>query len=105
MDLPDDVGGRYSNGLDMTGLELLEDVADSVNTSFRYVKNVEDIDNLASVFSDIAGSITSFLCSDVTITDTLSKWAEAADDNAKLEIKVVKKENGTTSKRENKIKR
>lgn len=95
MDLPDDVGGRYSNGLDMTGLELLEDVADSVNTSFRYVKNVEDIDNLASVFSDIAGSITSFLCSDVTITDTLSQWAEAADDNAKLEIKVVKKENGT----------
>lgn len=95
MDLPDDVGGRYRNGLDMTGLELLEDVADSVNTSFRYVKNVEDIDNLASVFSDIAGSITSFLCSDVTITDTLSRWAEAADDNAKLEIKVVKKENGT----------
>lgn len=94
MDLPDDVGGGYSNGLDMTGLELLENVADSVNTSFRYVKNVEDIDNLASVFSDIAGSITSFLCSDVTITDTLSQWAEAADDNAKLEIKVVKKVNG-----------
>lgn len=90
MNLPSNVG--YNN---ISGIRLLQDVTDKVNALTKKSQNVDENSDLSGVFGDIAGSITSFLCSDVTITDTLSRWAEAADDNAKLEIKVVKKENGT----------
>ena len=90
MNLPSNVG--YNN---ISGIRLLQDVTDKVNALTKKSQNVDENSDLSGVFGDIAGSITSFLCSDVTITDTLSDWAEAADDNAELKIKVDKKENGT----------
>ena len=74
-----------------TGTEILNNIADNVSSTIPgTVKNTTEI---VQVFRQIAASITSFLCSNVTITDTLSKYAEIADENAKLEI-TVKKNNG-----------
>lgn len=103
MDLPDDVGlyttgifgeHHHIDGPELSGLELLQNVANKVNASVRKAQNVDKNGDLSGVFEDIAGSVLSFLCSDVTITDTLSDWAEVADEDAELKITVTKSERG-----------
>lgn len=83
-------------GDNTTGTQILTDIANSVTSTgvTNPVFNTADEGvDLTDIFDNIAASITSFLCSDVTITDTLSKYAEIADENAKLEI-VVKRDAG-----------
>ena len=97
MDLPQNVGWSDwygQDGPEISGLEVLQDVANKVNASVRKAQNVDKNGDLSGVFEDIAGSVLSFLCSDVTITDTLSDWAEVADEDAELKITVTKSERG-----------
>lgn len=104
MNLPADIGWDedrgYQAGLNMSGTELLRNVTDQVSAGKKQTMNVDKDADLSEVFKDIAGSITSFLCSDVTITDTLSQWAEVADENAELKI-VVKNKGETVAESEN----
>lgn len=80
-------------GYDTTGREILDDIAAKVSATTRQVYNTADEGtDLTDIFEGIAASITSFLCSNVTITDTLSQWAEVADENAELEIEVTRKD-------------
>lgn len=88
-------GGNY----DTTGNEILTEIKDNVTApseSKKVYNTADDNTDLTEIFADIAGSITSFLCSDVTVTDNLSEWAEVADLNANdgLQIRVTKTVNG-----------
>ena len=97
MNLPPNIGLKQEGywgeqiGPDISGLELLQEIVGKVSASNKYAQNVDANDDLSNVFKGIAGSITSFLCSDVTIIDTLSQWAEIADLDADdgLTIQVV----------------
>lgn len=85
-------GGSYWSD----GTKILTDIAKNVSsTTPGTVKNTTEI---VEVFRQIAASITSFLCSNVIITDTLSDYAEIADENAELKITV--KRNAGTDKEE-----
>lgn len=53
----------------------------------------ETADDLSSAFDDIIAEVTDLLCTDVTITDTLSDYVEPVDKNADLKV-VVRDENG-----------
>ena len=67
----------------MTGL------ANAVNSTSHseYIKASDpNGSDLTNIFSDISGSITNVACNNVTITDTLSKWAEVVlDENEQPE--------------------
>ena len=92
--LPNNIGGSYDDydGKKISGIQLLQDIAKNVTASQKEAINVNGGTDLSDIFADIAGSITSFLCEDVIIEDTLSVWAEEADLNAEdgLTVKVVK---------------
>lgn len=62
----------------MSGLQVLQNVANAVNASTKEAKNVEAND-LSDIFDDIASDITTLLCSNVTITDTLSEYVEIVE--------------------------
>ena len=91
MDLDDYVYTTDKNER-LSGEELLDDVAERVNASSKTVINVDENENLSDVFEDIGGSITSYRCSNVTIEDKLSDWAEVAEEDA--ELKIVVESNG-----------
>lgn len=78
------LGNNVYNG--MSGLQLLQNVANAVTAGTREAKNVS-VDKVASIFDDIASDITTLLCSDVTITDTLSEYVDLVG-NTDLKISV-----------------
>ena len=95
--LPDNIGENSygwtnEDSKQISGLQLLQDIAQNVTASQKKAINVTGGTDLSEIFADIAGSITSFLCENVIIEDTLSEWAEEADLNAEggLTVKVVK---------------
>lgn len=53
----------------------------------------ETADDLSSAFDNIIAEVTDLLCTDVTITDTLSGYVEPVDKNEELKV-IVKDENG-----------
>ena len=84
----------YAVGIGKTQEEYMTDIRDSVNAvSKEYFAADSDGSNLANKFKDIAGSVTALACENVTITDTLSQYAEAVLSTSgtpeKLEIKVT----------------
>lgn len=54
-------------------LNKLIDKAKALGIQESYLETTTDPDTLKEIFADIAGSATTYLCSDVEITDTLSK--------------------------------
>ena len=78
------LGNNVYNG--MSGLQLLQNVANAVTAGTREAKNVS-VDQVANIFDDIASDITTLLCSDVTITDTLSEYVDLVG-NTDLKISV-----------------
>ena len=87
----------------ISGYNILEWVKDKVNapSAAKDVDNISDnnLEDLTNKFKNIAYSATTFACSNVTIEDTLSDYvaptidANATENNSKLKIKVMKKEN------------
>lgn len=55
----------------MTGLQLLQDVKDKTNASYKQANNVNNAD-LSSMFTQIAEDITTYEASNVTIIDKLT---------------------------------
>ena len=75
-------------------MQELRDTINGVNPgSAEYIEAESDGSNLADKFEEIAGSVTYLSCEDVTISDTLSQYAEAVLDTngepVKLEVKVT----------------
>lgn len=64
----------------MSGLELLTNVANATGSSAKQAINVGAGGNLDAVFSGIAGSITEYTASNVTITDKLTPEVDFVDE-------------------------
>ena len=62
----------------MSGLQLLQNVADAVNAGTRTATN-ESSNTVSKIFNDIAADITTLLCSNVTVTDTLSEYVDIVE--------------------------
>lgn len=83
-----------------SGIKLLTDVANATKSMSKQAINVGAGDSLDSVFSDIAGSITNYVASNVTIIDKLTPEVDLVDSNGNvvtekpdnLIIKVLNKE-------------
>ncbi len=112
MDLTDNVGlyeytgifgGKYEEqkGPAISGEELLLQVANNVhaNPDNKYVQNVDENGDLSSVFSDIAGSITRYTASKVSIKDTLTDEVDQVA-GTKLVVKVTDKNGNDVTKAE-----
>ena len=68
----------YSVGISSQQEAYMTDLRDSVNAgTSKYIAAKSDGSNLADEFKNIAGSVTALSCEDVTISDTLSDYAEA----------------------------
>lgn len=81
--LPIYEGGFFTNGNVLrytTGLQLLTDVANATGSSAKQAINVGAGGNLDAVFSGIAGSITEYTASNVTITDKLTPEVDLVDE-------------------------
>ena len=63
----------------MSGLELLTNVANATGSSAKQAINVGAGGNLDAVFSEISGSITKYVASNVTITDELTEEVDLVD--------------------------
>lgn len=83
------LGNNVYNG--MSGLQLLENVANAVTAGTKQAKNIP-ASQVGNIFDDIASDITTLLCSDVTITDNLSKYVDIVS-NTDLRIAIYD-ENG-----------
>ncbi len=85
----------YAVGISSTQAAFMENLRDNVKSSSpaQYFAADDNGSNLADKFKDIAGSVTKLSCEDVTITDTLSQYAEAVlgvdSQPEKLEVKVT----------------
>lgn len=72
---------KWENEVSFTrsGIELLKAVANATNSTSRQAINVGKGESLDSVFSNIAGSITQYVASNVTITDQLTPEVDLVD--------------------------
>ncbi|MGF0093294.1 DUF7604 domain-containing protein [Lachnospiraceae bacterium SGI.066] len=93
---------NYANNGKISGSDILEWVKNKVDApSAKEAVTISDnnLEELTNKFKNIAYSATTFACSNVTIEDTLSDYvaptidANATENNSKLKIKVMKKEN------------
>ena len=84
----------YSVSIGEEQAAKMTEISNAVNASIHDSIAVQsDASDLTSKFQEIAGSVTALLCKDVTITDTLSQYAEAVlgvnGRPEKLEVKVT----------------
>ena len=91
--------GRY-NYYDVyeqiSGLEILTRVANATSANTRESINLSSSSELTDKFKDIAGETLNFTCSNVVISDTLSKYVTTTD-NSKIKVNVAKmNEDGKT---------
>lgn len=72
---------KWDNKVSFTcsGIDLLKAVANATNSTSRQAINVGKGESLDSVFSNIAGSITQYVASNVTITDQLTPEVDLID--------------------------
>nr|WP_296007091.1 VWA domain-containing protein [uncultured Blautia sp.] len=68
----------------MTGIQLLEEVANKTNSQHKQAINVGAGDSLDAVFSEISGSITRYVASNVTITDELTEEVDLVDSRGEV---------------------
>ena len=93
----------YSVGIGNTQENYMTDLRDAVNAGHsEYIAAESDGSNLAEKFEDIAGNVTYLACSDVTISDTLSEYAEAVlvDGEAQLTVEVTDAEGNDVTETE-----
>ncbi len=96
MGLPNNVGWDdnwyYQAGPNISGEELLDNVAKNVTASKRFVQNVDENGDLSQVFAGIAGDVINYTATNVQITDTLTDEVDQVP-NSKPTVKVTD-ENG-----------
>ena len=83
MGLPDEVY-KPTNKPMMSGLDVLRNVANATNSQHKEAINVGAGDSLDAVFSEISGSITKYVASNVTITDELTEEVDLVDSRGEV---------------------
>ena len=87
-------GGTYSKGYDIyeqiSGLDILNRLSGAVSASTKRAINYSDPSDLTEEFTSIAGDILTLACSEVTITDTLSKYVDTTA-NTKIKVNIARK--------------
>ncbi|WP_337575027.1 VWA domain-containing protein [Fournierella sp.] len=88
------VGAGTANNL-QTRLQTLVNGATLVASGQKGVYMASKADDLAGVFEKIQDQLTFYACQDVTLTDTMSQYAQVADDNGNYTFTIAVK-NGDT---------
>lgn len=93
-------GGKNQDGYDVyeqiSGLEILTRVANATSANTKEPINLSSSSELTDKFKDIAGETLNFTCSNVVISDTLSKYVKTTD-SSKIKVNVAKmNEDGKT---------
>ena len=91
---------RYHNNYyiseQISGLEILTRIANATNANTKEPINLSSSSELTDKFKDIAGETLNFTCSNVVISDTLSKYVKTTD-SSKIKVNVAKmNEDGKT---------
>ena len=80
----------------ISGLEILTRVANATSANTKEPINLSSSSELTDKFKDIAGETLNFTCSNVVISDTLSKYVKTTD-SSKIKVNVAKmNEDGKT---------
>lgn len=80
----------------ISGLEILTRVANATSANTKEPINLSSSSELTDKFKDIAGETLNFTCSNVVISDTLSKYVTTTD-SSKIKVNVAKmNEDGKT---------
>lgn len=81
----------------ISGLTILDRIKEKVNAANKDAWNLTDTSTLTSKFQEIAGQTLTAACSNVVITDQLSKYVDVTN-SSKLYVKIARREtNGTYS--------
>lgn len=91
-------GWRHKGSIYKTfsGLEILTSVSEATNANTKESINLSSSSELTDKFKDIAGETLNFTCSNVVISDTLSKYVKTTD-SSKIKVNVAKmNEDGKT---------
>ncbi len=74
-----------------TGQQLLQKVTDATNAAVKDTAvDLKSSAELPQKFKDIAADILTFVCKNVTITDTLSQYVDTTD-NSKIQLKTARR--------------
>lgn len=89
----------YCIGTGTAKLNNLRTLANAANATTKGAQTTSNVDKLTGIFKDIAAKITTFLCTDVTVTDVLSdnvQMVMGSDNQPKKLVVTVKDKNGNT---------
>lgn len=83
--------GTSFTGQPSTGQQLLQKVTNATNATVKDTAvDLKDSAELPQKFKDIAADILTFVCKNVTITDTLSQYVDTTD-NSKIQLKTARR--------------
>lgn len=89
----------YCIGTGTAKLNNLQTLANAANATTKGAQTTSNVDKLTGIFKDIAAKITTFLCTDVTVTDVLSdnvQMVMGSDNQPKKLVVTVKDKSGNT---------
>lgn len=80
----------------ISGLEILTRVANATSANTKEPINLSSSSELTDKFKDIAGETLNFTCSNVVISDTLSKYVTTTD-NSKIKVNIAQMNDAGTA--------
>ena len=89
----------YCIGTGTAKLNNLQTLANAANATTKGAQTTSNVDKLTEIFKDIAAKITTFLCTQVTVTDVLSENVQmvmGSNDEPKKLVVTVKDKDGKT---------
>ena len=93
-------GGKNQDGYDVyeqiSGLEILTRVANATSANTKESINLSSSSELTDKFKDIAGETLNFTCSNVVISDTLSKYVTTTG-NSKIKVNIAQMNDAGTA--------
>ena len=91
-------GWRYTYDIyeQISGLEILTRVANATSANTKESINLSSSSELTDKFKDIAGETLNFTCSNVVISDTLSKYVTTTD-NSKIKVNIAQMNDAGTA--------
>lgn len=87
---------RYDVYEQIPGLEILTRVANATSANTKESINLSSSSELTDKFKDIAGETLNFTCSNVVISDTLSKYVTTTD-NSKIKVNIAQMNDAGTA--------
>lgn len=89
-------GYTYDVYEQISGLEILTRVANATSANTKEPINLSSSSELTDKFKDIAGETLNFTCSNVVISDTLSKYVTTTD-NSKIKVNIAQMNDAGTA--------